>query len=279
MAGKETDTDYNETLKTFSGILSYALPFLQFFYQLFPSTTSLIFLDKSTFLFSSIVTLIVSVIINIYIKGHPYFEITFPFQEKQNKKYSKYLQRLQENKQKNIKKAVNVVKRPKTINQNQLVIYLAPIIFILGFIFIYIGLNGNPNNISLLVLLQAIIYSLFILATTLASSITYETQKRQAYWLGNRQKRISKAISLAIENNALDVIPNIRFKYGYETRPFLGEFITVVEIGERKFQIVTDLEANILKSVTEQFPQTTNGSVEQPFIDPNQNIDEVEKDK
>ncbi len=249
----KTKESVNEISKSLAGFLSYALPLIQFFYLLFPGTTAGIFLNREVFLAASVLTLLVSFLVIFWYRQRPFISIQ-PFWW-QNKKYRDYLDRI--NPQRHTPEEIKKVKRvgpPFRIDHHRLVLIFIVAILFLGLIFIWLGMSLSMNPPLFYTYLQAIIYILVIILTVLTATIIYEEQVRLQEWRDRRKRRVSKAIGLAIENNALPNIPVINFIKTEGEEAWKLSFSTIVEIQNARYKITTDNNAEILYEVEQLGP-------------------------
>lgn len=245
----------NEVVKSLAGILSYFLPIAQFFYQLIPNAFGGIFPNSKIIFITSILTLLTSFLITIWYRQNPFIRFAlFPWQNKKSKEYWKKWGKYKDEPSK-----LSELGSPPSVfyvTDRNLTLFLIFLVFILGGWFSWVVLN-MPDVPSIgIVYLQAILYSLIILTAVFSTTIFYEMQSFREESENNKKRRASKAISLAIENNAILDIPSIRFIKEEEMLADMTYNIEV-EVKEKKYRITTDRKAEILKNVNEIIPEKT----------------------
>jgi len=260
MSFQAKEESSNEFTKALAGSVALAIPLIQFFYQLFPNSVNDIFLDKRVFFGGSLLTLILSIIVILWFKDRPYFSFRLPFQGKRIKEYNTYLSKFGK------VKRLERVNPPVTIDQMNLVSWSVPTMFVLGLIFIFLGLIDRNNIQFFLIMLQATVYSAIVLLVTFVATIIYASQNSIQNYKQNRIRRSARAIGLAIENNAIPELQPVKFVEDSEIGNYPSQYYSVVvSVEGKKYSIVTDTEAEILHSVKEYVaPQPTAPPIQGP---------------
>jgi len=224
----------NDASKSLAAALSYLLPVVQFFYQLLPNTLSKIFPDKEIFIVASVITLITSYLIMIWYKQAPY--IRFTLQSGKQKKYKKYINELNKLPE-DQKKSLESVTPPFYFTSANLGLFLTPVIFLLGFVFIFLIPIETTNYISFI---RVVSYSLVIILTVFISTIYYEEQIKAGNYKELEKKKITNAISLAIEHNSISELPTVRLISSWISQRFPITFNIRVAVGDEEYVITTD---------------------------------------
>lgn len=249
MAYQDKESRINELAKSLAGLLSYSLPLVQFFYQLLPSPAGSIFPDQKTLLITSVLTLVISFLIIIWYKLHPFIFIKIFWW--QQKAWNNYLE--QASIHKDNPEKLKELKRPNPITyvtEKHLTLFAIFLIFFLGARFTWITLNKPTEVTSFFVFEQAILYSILIVLAVLSATIFYETQSFKEESEERRRRRSSKAIALAIENNAIGSIPKVQFLEARSDGGFPENFFVKIQVGKTKYEIKTDSNAEILYSTS-----------------------------
>lgn len=242
----------NDTFKAIGSILVVVLPVLQFGFTWLPENISSLYVNKESFFFTSLITLLLSIFIVFAYRSNPYFK--FVPNKTQQKKYFEYLNSL--------KQTSNITQQPESSDDPELppfeitaskVALFSMIIFLLTALgFIWIGLTYNTATITTgYSFLQSLLYIVtFCLAIYILIHFSYQEYQRKQ-WKRNREERIQRAINLAIENKAFEKFPQINFVLLAEQNiAFRPQLIVQVKIDDQKYNILTNLNADELFEVS-----------------------------
>lgn len=234
--------------------ISMFLPVVQFFYQWLPTNLSGIFLGRDIFFFVSILTLILSLLVIFWYRTNPYFRWIPPWMNEQKEKYNIYLSKINRelNKPEEIKKA-KPVSPPFEFNSSVLSAFSIPLVFILGLIFVFIGLTFKLNAPIWLQVIQAFTYTLTIVLCAFSATHYYLILENQKEWKWINQTKIQRVIQLAIENNGFPDFPKVLYIASGQPQPlsFPASFVVVVNVNNKRYRITTDQAGEILQSVEE----------------------------
>jgi hypothetical protein len=238
----------NDTFKTIGTILVVMLPLLQFGFIWLPEKVGGLYVNKESFFFTSLVTLLLAVFIIFAYRANPYFK--FVFNKEQQRKYFESLRSPNNiSQQPNIVNApVKVEKPPFEITHGKLAIFLMAIFLFTAMGFIWIGLHFDSETITPgIIFLQSFLY-VFAFSAAIYILIHFSFQEYQRkLWKNTKQERIQRAINLAIENKAFDTIPSMNFVQLEEfNREFPPRLLVQIKVNTDLYNIVTNMDADEL---------------------------------
>lgn len=232
-----------------------------------PEQIKAVYVDNDSFKIVSIITALLAYVFIIAYKTNPYFNLVLPFQGKKQEKLDAYYQKSQllvnlssnvtdENKktlEKLIKK-INVTEPKKIykISYDKFVSRGVGILVISILIFLGIGLANVDTWI--LSLAQAISYITSIIMAVLILTIYRDKVISNKEWKENEKEKNKKAIRLAVIHNSIDNYPpepKVKFISSFPSEGFPSNLHTWVEFENKKYEIITDLNAEKLIKVTE----------------------------
>lgn len=266
------DISLSKILQDTSAIIGSLLPIAQLFFSQWIYAFDHIFIAKEQFLGVSIVTLIVSYVFIIAYLSSPYKEFILPGQAKKTKKLQKYwndrnilqtklntligLTSVTPNKVNKVLKDLQELKQPdnpiKIDSQNQVSIVVG-IVVVSTLVFVFLAFG--PSDIWIVACLQSIAYVLLVVFSALMLTIYKRNSDNSSQWRENNRTRADRAIKLAIDANGFGNLPQVTFVSQTETGNIGAELIVKAEYNNKKYEIVTDREAEFLKSITKQTNQ------------------------
>ena len=235
--------------------VGFLLPVLQFFFNFLPGTTNGIFLIGQHFFFVSIFAALVSFMLITIARNNIWFDI--PISRKANKKYQEHLART-DNRVFELKdiqtylKKNPYVKRPFSINPDNIFITLMPVAVTSFLAFFAIGLveQANPNPNRYLVFAQAVFYVLVIAFTTLTLAIYYIRDVNDKKRTEKERVRVDSVVRLAYENNAFSELPHINLiAQIVQQQGFLQQHLFIFRVNDRFYKIVTDNDVDKIITV------------------------------
>lgn len=266
------DISLSKILQDTSAIIGSLLPIAQLFFSKWIYAFDHIFIAKEQFLGISIITLIVSYVFIIAYLSSPYKELILPGQANKTKKLQKYwndrnilqtklntfvgLMGITPNMVNKVLKDLQELKQPdspkKIDSQNQISIVVG--IVVLSTL-IFVVLAFGPKAGWIVACLQSIAYVLLVAFSALMLTIYKRNSDNNSQWRENNRTRADRAIKLAIDANGFGNLPQVTFVSQIETGNIGAELIVRADYKNARYEIVTDREAEFLKSITKQTNQ------------------------
>ncbi len=240
----------NNSFQNFSTVLALLLPVLQVFFKFLPEQSKSIFLIKDYFLIVSIVSAVFAYLLIIGFKNTVYFQFTF--NRKRNRKYKKYLNKIDtsiyndEEVRENTKKYYS--EPPYWINSGNIYYLLIPVLLILILLFLGIGLffKNEPNN--LLIFTQMICYILLVALTSLTLAAFYINDSNNKKRETIKKEKYRRITQLLYETRALPEFPIIEF-IGQGQLTF-DTLTTVIKVNNDKvYRVESDTDAGVLNLI------------------------------
>lgn len=252
------DNYINESFKSLGTSLAVLLPFIQFGFVTLPESISGLYLNKESFFFTSLVTLLLSIFILYAYRSNPFF-VFVPNKKKQKEWLDSFKSKSTDNLSQNNTQEENYVAKPFQINATFLALLSIFLFLVSSLSFIFLGLFYEEHDSNIWVFfLQSVSYILtFGFTVFVLVHFSYQEHQKKE-WKANREERIQKAINLALEHRSFDIIPQINFVASFEQNLGLkSQLIVQVRINNQNFNIYTNLSADELIMVQPVVNQST----------------------
>lgn len=258
--------------QSLSSIFAVLIPIIQLFLPYIdklPPEIQGIYVDSTHFFAVSIITAILSYIFIIAYKTNPYFTLTLPFQQGRQAARDAYRERLQllysiatTNSEENATPTESLTKIIKEVNETEpkkvyeissskFVSRGVTLLVFSSSVFLAIGISHATGSIASF--LQAISYITSIIMAVLILTIYRDKVILNKEWKENEKNKNKKAMQLAIDHNSIDDYPKpeVKFISSFFGEGFPGDLHTWVQFDTKKYEIITDSNAEKLIKVTE----------------------------